>query len=449
MEDVDVKRFAEVMKQIHEHEAKNTSKNFQLKKDQLNDLTKTVTQLEEHHKKATDKVAKEKADVDKLKEPSTRDFFKDQKSFDDKMSVEMEEYLEAVSEQEIAKKQLDGVTQQKKQLEQEVAQVGQQMEVLMKLYEEQDSILDKIFNGEYGSDLENKLEAECDNLLEKKERIAVAKYKWTNARILLDHAVKQLGMACQKWMSLKEIPTTNCQGKYTVATESRNNIIAAAQNITSAQRYLNNIKFPYCEQAEIATLNRACQNLYIDMQTNERHQHAYQCFNTTYRRAAALMQWFDSVINNTITKDLEKSKKELKPTEKALRAERLRLIKEKLGSEADGLTLQESDFNDDEMEPELMAVAEPDKTEGTGNNLGVDDMAPRQPTPMPLNQLAPPPSQDQLFGNIEQLKQQHEKEMAEFEKAQETNKARMEQGLQEKLAARRNRRARVTPETEN
>ena len=46
-------------------------------------------------------------------------------------------------------------------------------------------------------------------------------------------------------------------------------------------------------------------------------------------------------------------------------------------------------------------------------------------------------------GNIEQLKKQHEKEMAEFEKAQETNKARMEQGLQEKLAARRNRRVRV------
>ena len=33
--------------------------------------------------------AKEKADVDRMKLPSTRDFFKDQKSFDDKMSIEM------------------------------------------------------------------------------------------------------------------------------------------------------------------------------------------------------------------------------------------------------------------------------------------------------------------------------------------------------------------------
>ena len=52
-----------------------------------------------------------------------------------------EEYLEAVSEQEIAKKQLDGVTQQKKQLEQEVAEAGKQVEALTKLYDEQDTIL--------------------------------------------------------------------------------------------------------------------------------------------------------------------------------------------------------------------------------------------------------------------------------------------------------------------
>ena len=37
--------------------------------------------------------AKEKADVDRMKLPSTRDFFKDQKSFDDKMSIEMVWYV--------------------------------------------------------------------------------------------------------------------------------------------------------------------------------------------------------------------------------------------------------------------------------------------------------------------------------------------------------------------
>ena len=56
MTEADIKRFAEVSKLIHEHEAKNTAKNLQMKKDQLQDLSQTVCQLEEHYKKATEKV---------------------------------------------------------------------------------------------------------------------------------------------------------------------------------------------------------------------------------------------------------------------------------------------------------------------------------------------------------------------------------------------------------
>ena len=56
MTEVDVKRFAEVSKLIHEYEAKNTSKNLKMKKDQLTDLSQTVAQLEEHYRKATAKV---------------------------------------------------------------------------------------------------------------------------------------------------------------------------------------------------------------------------------------------------------------------------------------------------------------------------------------------------------------------------------------------------------
>ena len=85
-----------------------------------------------------------------------------------------------------------------------------------------------------------------------------------------------------------------------MATDVRNHVIAAGQNVTSAQRYLNNIKFPYCEPAEIQTLNRACENIYIDMQTPARHEHAYKCYYVTYRRCAALKQWFDSVSNNYV-----------------------------------------------------------------------------------------------------------------------------------------------------
>jgi len=45
-------------------------------------------------------------------------------------------------------------------------------------------------------------------------------------------------------------------------------------------------------------------------------------------------------------------------------------------------------------------------------------------------------------GNIEELKKEHEKNIEAFNKAQEANKSRMDQGLKEKLAARRSRRRR-------
>ena len=88
---------------------------------------------------------------------------------------------------------------------------------------------------------------------------------------------------------------SNVQVRYTFATETRNNLIAASQNITSAQRYLHTIKFPYCTAQEMQTLNSATNNIYADMQVSQRHAHALDCYNTTHQRAAALLQWFDYV----------------------------------------------------------------------------------------------------------------------------------------------------------
>ncbi|PVD36402.1 hypothetical protein C0Q70_03385 [Pomacea canaliculata] len=436
-------RYLDVAKKIHEYEKRNIPKTLSLKKEHLASLMQATKESEENYKKATAKVAQEKADVDKLQTPSVRAFFKDQESFDEKMSKEQEEYLEAVSEQEVAKKQLDMVTAQKKPLEEEVATLSKEMEALMKMHDDLDIILGlELFNGRYGSELENKLETECEVLLDKNERIMAAKYKWTYAQILLQHAVRQLWFACCRWIELSRVPPQHLQQKYYMATEVRNNLIAASSNIVNAKRYLNNIRFPYCEPGEIATLQRACNNVYVDMRTPDRHQHAFQCYDVTFKRAAALLQWFDSVIKNHIDKDLVTVKTELQLKEKALRSERIRLMKEKIGPEAASLVIHEHDFDasDVKLDPEKVAVSKPDKPEGSGEAPEFDDKGPPASTPLPANELAPPPSAEELFGKIQQLKEQHKKEMEEFDEVQETNKTRMEQGLQEKIRARKNRR---------
>ncbi|KAK3095830.1 hypothetical protein FSP39_019713 [Pinctada imbricata] len=211
--------------------------------------------------------------------------------------------------------------------------------------------------------------------------------------------------------------------------------------------YLRDIKFPYCSAEEMATLEKAVSNIYVDMQTNERISYAHRCYNTTRRRACALEQWFDNVISTIIQKDFKDAKKLEKETAKALRQERLRLMKEKLleaGQNVEDLKEKADDFEDEE-EPELMQLADCQITETDQDKqqtLSPGEENVPAPTPVPLRDLAPPPSQETIFGNIEQLKKQHEKESADFDKAQEMNKARMQQGLDEKLAARRNRRNR-------
>ena len=57
-----------------------------------------------------------------------------------------------------------------------------------------------------------------------------------------------------------------------------------------------------------------------------------------------------------------------------------------------------------------------------------------------LSELAPAPSDNDLFGNVNQLEIMHRKQMEEFDKARELNKAKQEQGLKDKLRERQSKR---------
>ena len=136
-----------------------------------------------------------------------------------------------------------------------------------------------------------------------RNRIVEANFKWRQAQMMVDYAHKQLDFAVGKWKDINEIdaryvvnfviisklhffhlndishtlpisskwfyPTESPQtlsfiyssqleDRYAVAAETRNNLVAASQNIQGAQRYLSNIQFPYCAPPEVDTLNKVC-----------------------------------------------------------------------------------------------------------------------------------------------------------------------------------------------
>merc|ERR1712051_171173 len=85
--------------------------------------------------------------------------------------------------------------------------------------------------------------------------------------MMVDYARKQLEFAVQKWKDIEQIDPSALEDRYSVAAETRNNLVAASQNIQGAQRYLSNIQFPYCAPSEVETLNKATAYIFTDMQT--------------------------------------------------------------------------------------------------------------------------------------------------------------------------------------
>ena len=65
--------------------------------------------------------------------------------------------------------------------------------------------LDSTFEGDFGSELENKLEKEVRTLQQQKEELRSALHKWSNARFLLVHAYNQIQCSENRWSELMKL----------------------------------------------------------------------------------------------------------------------------------------------------------------------------------------------------------------------------------------------------
>uniref|UniRef100_A0A1I8H264 Dynactin domain-containing protein n=1 Tax=Macrostomum lignano TaxID=282301 RepID=A0A1I8H264_9PLAT len=495
-------RYVEIEKEINRLEAMNSVEHLQIKWDELKALDEEIQRLTAVFESRKEQTRKEKQDVDEMQQISVNSFIADKAAFDERMSREQEEFVTALNKQEVAQRELESAVRIRESARQAVKELHEHANRLQGLYRDQDVMLAAIFDGKYGSELEFRLEREHDATSDRQQRIAAAKARWQAGRLLIHHACAQLGHGVKQWETCGSMPPQDMQRRYAVATETRNYLVAACANLRNSQNYLKGIDFPYCKLDEVVTLERATSNIFTDVATLDRHMHAMSVYRAMFQRAGALLQWFDTVINKTIDRDLLSATEELFEKKRLLRTERVRLIKQKLeellGPQAaaeagldedanltDARRLQEQleTLNQDEMQklmtnvqvvqpegvqpspmgieatPEIAGSKKRSKKSRKGKEKSNDEAAAEgegsAETPqasamesMPkidavsLKDLAPPPSQDQLFGDIDSIKKQYEIDMEEYQRAQELNRTRVERGLQEKLAARKTRKAR-------
>jgi len=360
---------------------------------------------------------------------------------------EKREAVAAFNNKEIAKAELDNLEEQLAALTKDLADFDGQAKDLQALYTKQDELLGRIFGGDYGSLEENQYEQELDQHEEMRNRIVEANFKWKQSQLMVDYAYKQLKEAVKQWTLLPSIDASKLEERYSVAAIARNNLVAGAQNIQGAQRYLSNVQFPYCAPSEVATLNKATAYIFTDMQTAERHQHALDCYSTTSKRCGALLQWINQVVQNTIAKDLNDINKKVKDSSMSLRQERVRLIKVK----AKELTGQDLDITVSDIDTDITVMPNINElalTEGidpsllaTLNAIDMDALK-----AISVDELAPPPSEEDIFGKADELKDQYKEEAEKIIKQSEENKMRVVDSLQQKLQARKQRRARKNVE---
>ncbi|XP_069159161.1 uncharacterized protein [Procambarus clarkii] len=473
-------QFLKIEREIAAEEANSPIQPLELKAEQLVRLIHEIDHLEANLKDLETQASKfGEHTVDSV---MTRQFFIENGIQEDPLTEDQEKYLDAANKKEIVAQELESHKKQKEQVEQEVSELEARANHLHDLYKRHDNLLDRMFGGQYGSAAENRLEAELDELEAHRGRIMEANFKWRQAQMMLEYACRQLAVAVQKWQDLPTIPTIDLEIRYSVAAETRNNLVAAGQNIQGAQRYLDNVTFPYCAPNEIDTLNKrdegvrhsttpqrehsadtrygslgqqATEYVFTDMQSTDRHQHAHDCYSTTHKRANALLQWFDTVINTTIMKDLHEINQKVMAKTLELRRERVRLIQEKAQEmwgeniELDS-TLRTSRLDVENMSRNLVTDGQAVKLQGGD----VDSERAGTPPPLSQEELAPMPSNTVIFGNmydhyqeqLNNLAQQHREEMEQFVREQETNTRRINESLQDKLVARRQRRARIRVE---
>uniref|UniRef100_A0A915DQ38 Uncharacterized protein n=1 Tax=Ditylenchus dipsaci TaxID=166011 RepID=A0A915DQ38_9BILA len=431
-----VQEYISLEKSIYKLEQTNVLKKYESKMVFADDLKKTVDQLEATFKELKKQTEKERTDVDNIEQPSVKSFLTQQGTWKERFDKEQQEYLDALNQQEVAEKELKGSKMQYERAAKVADIYKRQCDQLNELYEKQDDMLVAIFGNDYASQKENQLEAELDDALEWQQRISLAKFKWTNGRVLLVHASTQMAFGITRWKELEHIDSTNTRMRYFAAAEARNNFIAAGQNIQSCRVYLGRVKFPYATEEEMALMEQTIHNSFNDIQSNTSLRKALNVYQTTHRKVASLIQWFDKVINETILKDLDKWNNIVSKKQKQLREERLELMKRNFVENTDEeLLALEADQLKDEKE-----LAGEDLTE----ILNLSQPEGRSPTPLSISQLAPLPSNDALFGDVRQRLTEYQSTREAIQKRNEQMKEKLELALQEKLKLRQqlNRRTR-------
>jgi len=449
-----LERFCSVQSQIREHNADGVFEGLKKVESDFERLLKEKKQADVNYRVLREQSNKEKQDYDNITSSTVQAYFRSKQDHERAIAKEKQEYMDSVAQVESAEKQLAKVTNNYKSSLEKYNEYQRKNKIAIDLFNEQMDILYSTYEGEEGSALENELEAQCKELEEQKEILKSALNKWSNSRFLLVYAFNQLQCSEVRWSDLMKMDINNPE-KVIPATEVRNNLIAAYQNLVNTRSYLKNVTFPYCTDDDLKTLQSLSAGSYQDMLSVERQRYCLNIIQELRKRCYKLNQWFDQVIKSTLVVDYSKVLEELGIRTKELKDERINLlkikIKEKTGKDVDvnlfnvvpakdlteGDTVLEKVNSDaNKINQEIGDNKDADKKSNANDDDAASNKNVKREETM---DLPPPPSKDQILGDIEQIKAQYREQTEGWNKHLDDSRREADERLQKMLAQHSNK----------
>ncbi|CAN8014065.1 unnamed protein product, partial [Ixodes persulcatus] len=170
-------------KRIQLLERRRTLQSYQVKVDLLQQLEVAATNLENDRQRLS-QMLKAVTDLFGEEELMTiKDELLKQRELEG-LLPEQEEYLDNMNRLEVCQNELKATQAQIEVIQKEIKVLSKECEELAQLYQDRDNLLDTIFGGSSGSELEGQLALDLEKLQICKQQVDHTHFKWSQALLM-------------------------------------------------------------------------------------------------------------------------------------------------------------------------------------------------------------------------------------------------------------------------
>uniref|UniRef100_A0A0N5BWJ7 Uncharacterized protein n=1 Tax=Strongyloides papillosus TaxID=174720 RepID=A0A0N5BWJ7_STREA len=292
------------------------------------EIKKVLDQLEATSKELRKQSEHEKKYLENIYQHSVKTVLQQKGEWDKKSKESNSQY----------KLSLENLQKSEKELENNKQKNNNNIKILEIFYEQILRLLALYENGEiklkdnYGYNLKNcsELIKSFKQLLLEQGTFHLARNKWINGRTLVIYSQCQIAFGIKKWEKILTEDLYNEKDRYFICAESKNNFIAAIQNLESCQIYMGNkITFPFVTKKQTSESLDLLTIFFEDVLNDTNARKCLDIFKKLHSDITNLIQWFNNVISEQIMKDLEKNCTEIVKIEEKLHEETKGIVSNK------------------------------------------------------------------------------------------------------------------------